>query len=72
MTTVPAALAAWVDSHPREKVIDNHGFMLNIAKWNGRIGHLQGAPWTSEDGSTEHGLISRAGLFRLARNARED
>ncbi|WP_354261255.1 hypothetical protein [Arthrobacter sp. OAP107] len=44
---------------------DDHGFMLNIAKWNGRIGHLQGAPLTSEDGSTELDLISRAGLFRL-------
>lgn len=72
MTTVPTALVTWVDSHPRGKVIDDHGFMLNIAKWNGRIAHLRGAPLTSEDGHIEFGWISRGGIFRPAREARED
>ena len=72
MTTVPTALATWVGSHPRGKVIDDHGFKLKIAAWNDRVGHLRGAPLTSEDGDTELGLISRGGLFSLARDARED
>lgn len=72
MTTVPTALITWVDSHPRGEVIDDHGFMLKIAKWNERVGDLKGAPLVSEDGGTELGLISRGGLFRLARHAQED
>lgn len=72
MTTVPVALATWVDSHLRGEVIDNHGFRLKIADWNDRVGDLKGAPIASEDGETELGLISRGGLFHLARDARED
>lgn len=46
--------------------------MLKIAKWNERVGNLKGAPLVSEDGGTGLGLISRGGLFRLARQARAD
>lgn len=72
MTTVPTALATWVTSHPRDEAIDGHGFNLKIAKWNERVGRLQGTPLVGEDGGTELGLISRGGLFGLARRARED
>jgi hypothetical protein len=49
-----------------------YGFKLKIAKWNERVGDLKGAPVVGEDGGVELGLISRGGLFRLARQARED
>lgn len=72
MTTPPIALAAWITSHPREKIIHDHGVKVKIAKWNDKVGHLKGTPLISEDGEAEIGLISRGGLFRLARDARED
>ncbi|MFF1254955.1 hypothetical protein ACFVYC_21005 [Pseudarthrobacter sp. NPDC058329] len=72
MTTHPTALAAWVQSHPRNHTIDGHGFKLNIGKWNGMAAQLPGTPLLGEDGGTEIGLISRGGLFGLAAAARED
>lgn len=72
MTTLPTALAEWVHSHSRDEVIENHGFMLKIGKWNERVGDLKGAPLVGEDGGTELGFVSRGGLFRLASDARED
>jgi hypothetical protein len=72
MTTQPEALAAWVQSHPRDEAIDRHGFELKIAKWNEMVSHLPGTPLVGEDGGTRLGLISRGGLFRLAGPARQD
>lgn len=72
MTGHPEALAVWVAMHPRQKAIHDHGFRLNIDKWNALVGHLPGAPLVGEDGGTEVGLISRGGLFRLAEGAQRD
>ncbi|MFD2364043.1 MULTISPECIES: hypothetical protein [unclassified Arthrobacter] len=72
MVSAPEELAAWVMSHPRSEAIDRHGFSIKIAKWNERVGALKGSPLVSEDGGLETGLISRGGLFKLARRARED
>lgn len=72
MTNYPDSLAAWVREHPRQEAIHNHGFRLNIGKWNALVGHLPGTPLVGEDGSENIGLISRGGLFRLAGEAQKD
>lgn len=72
MVSAPEELAEWIKSHPRSEAIDRHGFSIKIAKWNERVGALKGSPLVSEDGDLESGLISRGGLFQLARQARED
>lgn len=72
MTNYPDSLAAWVREHPRQEAIHNHGFRLNIGKWNALVGHLPGTPLVGEDGSEDIGSISRGGLFRLADEAQKD
>jgi hypothetical protein len=72
MTTHPASLATWIDTHLRDDAIDGHGFKLKIGKWNGMVAHLPGTPLVGEDGGTDLGYISRGGLFRLAGPAIED
>ncbi|AOY74203.1 hypothetical protein ARZXY2_4704 (plasmid) [Arthrobacter sp. ZXY-2] len=72
MTGRPEALAAWVAAHPRQEAIHNHGFRLNLDKWNALVGRLPGTPLVGEDGGTDVGLISRGGLFQMAEAARRD
>lgn len=72
MTTFPTALATWIDAHPRSEVIHEHGFRLDIGSWNQKVGNLAGTPLVSEEGSTKAGVVSRGGLFNLARAAKDD
>lgn len=68
----PADLSEHLRVNPRIKAIDEHGFDLNLAYWNTRIGHLPGAPVRGEEGNTTRGHISRGSLFAMAEAAGED
>jgi hypothetical protein len=69
---VPADLRKHLKANPRTAAIDEHGFELNLAYWNTRIGHLPGAPVRGENADTTRGRISRGSLFSMADAARED
>jgi hypothetical protein len=68
----PSLLKTWIASHTRTDAIDNHGFELNLAWWNQRIGHLPGSPVTDHEGVATKGRISRRSLFDLAADTHRD
>lgn len=68
----PADLTEHLQTNPRSQAIDEHGFELNLAYWNDRMGHLPGGPVRGIGGDSERGLISRGSLFALADAAGED
>lgn len=68
----PADLAQHISTTPRSHAIDEHGFELNLAYWNSRMGHLPGAPVRGIGGHSELGVISRGSLFALADAACDD
>lgn len=68
----PADLSEHLLANTRSTAIDEHGFDLNLAYWNTRIGHLSGAPVRGENVSAARGRISRGSLFAMADAARED
>lgn len=68
----PADLKEHLSTNPRSQAIDEHGFDLNLAYWNTRIGHLPGAPIRGENGDITRGRISRGSLFAMAGAAGQD
>lgn len=68
----PDDLIEHLQTTPRIRAIDQHGFELNLSYWNHRTGHLPGAPVRSISGDTERGRISRGSLFAMADAACDD
>lgn len=70
---VPDTARQWVQSHPRQSVVRDQGFDLELDRWASRISGLPGGPVTAEGGQTTgRGRISRAQLFSMADDTVDD